>query len=146
MIKLVLHGVDRFVDKVKKMEAAKIAKLKAILKEGAIDIHHEMIVLIMQGEKTGRIYGNHQASAPGEAPATDSGELVKGLMPPIFQDNGLTVYLKATAEHSLWMEFGTHNENGSVRIAPRPFMGPANNKFFPIIKKKLEGVRWKVLQ
>jgi hypothetical protein len=34
---------------------------------------------IMTGPKTGRVYGSHQASAPGESPANETGDLAESI-------------------------------------------------------------------
>lgn len=73
---------------------------------------------ILSGPKTGRIYGNHQASAPGEAPADWTGELVA---------SGFTRYNRSklfgevvfSAPYARALEFGTE------RMEPRPYIRPA---------------------
>jgi hypothetical protein len=75
--------------------------------------------LILDTPKTGRMYGSHQASAPGEAPASETGALVSGLS-VVFRGNqySRTVVLSSNDPKSSWLEFGTG------RVAPRPFMTP----------------------
>lgn len=73
---------------------------------------------ILSGEKTGRMYGTHQASAPGEAPANEYGTLVR---------SGKTTYdikdisgkVTFSAKHALPLEYGTE------RMEPRPYLRPA---------------------
>ncbi len=45
----------------------------------ANSIRNEAVTAIMRGQKSGKVYGNHQASAPGEAPANDLGALVRNV-------------------------------------------------------------------
>ncbi len=71
---------------------------------------------ILRDPHTGEIYGNHQASAPGESPANDLGNLARGIKVVKEADFVLVV---STAEYSAALEFGTKN------IAPRPFLGPS---------------------
>lgn len=81
---------------------------------------------------SGRVYGNHQASAPGEAPAVDTGQLRSavqvaridrltwgvGIVSTPYPDGGAT-----TAETAVWLEYGTRT------IAPRPHARPALDGF-----------------
>lgn len=69
---------------------------------------------------TGRIYGKHQASAPGEPPAADSGELRRRTQADtkVRRDgDDLVGRVVANTEYAHGLEVGTE------RIAPRPFLG-----------------------
>lgn len=71
----------------------------------------------MAQEKSGRMYGSHRASAPGEAPAIDTGHLASSIQTA---PEGRAAYVVYTnAEYAARLEFG------GARIAPRPFLGPA---------------------
>jgi hypothetical protein len=74
----------------------------------------------MAQPKHGRLYQRgarvHQASAPGEAPAIDSGTLIND-MEPRFPAPTKGV-LAICAEYAAYLEFGTR------RIEPRPFAQP----------------------
>lgn len=87
----------------------------------AHDIQARAQMAIMNPPKSGRIYrrGNvtHQASAPGEAPATDTGMLAgSAYTKPLGQADYETGF---TAEYAAPLEFGTPT------IQPRPFLRPA---------------------
>ena len=71
----------------------------------------------MEGSKSGRLYGRHRASAPGEAPAIDMG-ILHGSM--FVRQVGPTAYLVGTN-----VEYAPHLEMGTVNIAMRPFLLPA---------------------
>lgn len=80
----------------------------------------EAIKLIKDTPKTGRIYGTHQASAPGEPPANLSGHLISSFRTQITQTGTVTsVSITNTAKYAGYLEFGTR------KMAPRPFMRPA---------------------
>jgi len=49
------------------------------VKKTAMEIWTKARIAIMTGPKTGQMYGSHQASAPGEAPATDTSNLVNSI-------------------------------------------------------------------
>jgi len=101
---------------------------------------------IQRGPKTGRVYthifrtingvpvpvderaGNnlspsHQASAPGEAPATDTGRLASSVT---FRATG-----KLECEVFSAVEYAPYLESGTQRIAPRPAWTPAAEKAKP---------------
>jgi phage gpG-like protein len=76
----------------------------------------------MAGEKSGRIYEvspgvAHQASAPGEAPAIDTGNLVNSIQTEMIG--------KATAMVFTNTEYAYDLEFGAAHLAPRPFLQPA---------------------
>ena len=66
----------------------------------------------------------HQASAPGDAPATDTGHLVNQIAVDAVKESGRDAYVivRSQAKYSNALEFGTRH------IEPRPFMAPALQK------------------
>jgi phage gpG-like protein len=73
-------------------------------------------------EKHGAIYLvqggiEHQASAPGEAPAIDTGNLVNSIQVEMTGPAAAVVF--TNVEYAPYLEFGT------IEIAPRPFLQPA---------------------
>lgn len=86
--------------------------------EGIGIVEQRAVHLITNPPKTGRVYKRrgvvHQASAPGEAPASDSGTLVNARRIEIDETN-VAARLIFSALHALFMERGTRN------VAPRPF-------------------------
>lgn len=117
------------------------------LTRGIAILDEEAVRLITQGPKTGQIYTTffftigeganrivvpygtrppHQASAPGEAPASDTGFLVNNRSIKV---DTLTLRASLTfhAEYALYLEFGTD------RMEPRPFARPALANSWPRI-------------
>lgn len=118
---------------------------------GATNIRNTMIDWIMRGTKTGRVYDweaaeiddtdiigfmrggggwlfpirkrakPHRASAPGEPPATDKGELVRSLTFDV-GDMQVEVGAESGAPYAEYLEFGTQY------MDERPFLGPAVGK------------------
>ena len=70
---------------------------------------------VLSGPKTGRVYGSHQASAPGQPPASDTGRLVSSIRWE-FTGSRLAIRLIAGTVYASYLEFGT-----SI-MAPRPFL------------------------
>ncbi|MBA3340615.1 MAG: hypothetical protein H0W30_01245 [Gemmatimonadaceae bacterium] len=72
----------------------------------------------------GRMYGVHRASAPGDPPAPDLGNLQRSITHEVV---GQTVRVGTTAEAAEALEFGTvtAGRGRNTVILPRPFMRPA---------------------
>jgi HK97 gp10 family phage protein len=134
--KVEIKGMKEFVKQLRGLGAKAEKEIKQALARGGVAIHREAVTSIQKGPKTGEKYGNHQASAPGEAPATDTGQLVSGIM-ITKEDNGFTVKVASRAPYTFYLEFGTKNESGGWAIKPRPFMGPAWKHNLPTIKREL---------
>lgn len=85
-------------------------------------IREEAVSLILNTPKTGRVYRRngveHTASAPGEPPASDTGELVNSLK-TVYDASKLSGTVVASAPHAPHLEYGTRN------MEPRPFLRPA---------------------
>lgn len=91
----------------------------------------------MRGSKSGRVYmrgkkpnqKSHQASAPGEAPAVDGGDLVgSGKAQMVSQTVGEVTF---SAEEAELTEFGTR------KMAPRPFLVPSLQEAEPALMQAL---------
>lgn len=85
------------------------------------DRAHERII---SGPKTGRIYVKpdgriHRASAPGESPANDYGDLAKS--GKTGSDGKFKKYVLFGTDHGSKMEFGDYASG----VAPRPYLRPA---------------------
>ena len=76
----------------------------------------------------------HRASAPGEAPASDTGNLVN--QSSVELDGALASIVRFFAKYASWLEFGTS------RMAARPFIIPAVERSRQwIIDRLTEAVR-----
>jgi HK97 gp10 family phage protein len=91
-----------------------------IIREDAFQVEAEMKVSMTQA-KHGRRYRRgtrtHQASAPGEAPAVDTGFLINSIQTTIKSE--IQVETQIGAEYSEALEYGTS------KMAARPFVEPA---------------------
>ena len=85
--------------------------------------------------KIGKRWKPHQASAPGEPPAIDSGELAQSINFQV-KDNGAVGEVGSDKKHGLYMEYGTS------KIKPRPWLKPAfensKDKITEIFTKPME--------
>lgn len=83
----------------------------------------EQARILTTGPKTGRVYlrsgRNHQASAPREAPASDTGRLVRSANYRVSSWRSMTVGEKAP--------YAVYLEEGTFKMRPRPHMIVAAN-------------------
>jgi hypothetical protein len=104
------------------------------IREAALAIQERAVKSIKFGKKTGRVYDHyfvtikgravpietrsrsHQASAPGEAPASDEGRLTDSISADFYP---MAAEIGSGANHGLYLEEGTD------KIAPRPWLKPA---------------------
>lgn len=79
----------------------------------------------MRSPKSGRVYRrggrSHQASAPGEAPAVDMGQLINSIQ--VTNVSELTSVIGTNVRHAIPLEFG------SRKMAPRPIWRPTVEKW-----------------
>lgn len=105
------------------------------VRRGAVMIMNDSTRSIAQGVHTGKTYkrGNktHKASAPGEAPATDTGTLVKSIqsLKSIYGDGWL---VGSNLDYARFLEFGTKN------MGARPWLIPALEKNRSTIYKSIQ--------
>jgi hypothetical protein len=73
---------------------------------------------------TGRVYGSHQASAPGEPPAVDKGDLRRSIGRELV---GNRWRVGTSEKRAAALEYGHVYANGRV-LAPRPYFRPSAKK------------------
>jgi len=116
---------------------------------GANDIRNTIITSMQRDKKTGLPYRRgkniHIASAPGESPAVDFGELLRSIMFDV-REMEVEVGNLAGAPYGGFLEEGTEN------MEPRPWLHPAVNEHFDdilshvgksalvVINKPFEGI------
>ena len=79
--------------------------------------------------KHGRRYGTHTASAPGEAPADDTGNLVSSI--DVLERSSLEAVIGTPVEYSRYLEEGTS------RMAARPMWDKTARDSVPTLEKLL---------
>lgn len=113
-----ISGVQKVVDTINQLETA-IRRDTVVrgLELAAIQIH-ETAVKSMRQQSQGRRYGNHVASKPGDPPNIDTGRLVNSIKWEV-DENALSAVVGTN------LEYGTHLEFGTTKMAARPWLGPA---------------------
>lgn len=84
----------------------------------------------MAGPKHGKRYGTHIASAPGESPAVDSGNLTGSI--DIVQANTLEAKIGTPVEYAPYLEEGTS------RMAARPLWARTAKESLPTLQTLLD--------
>ena len=135
-MKLALSQLDRLA---KDMELP----FQEVVKGGGQLIRGEAIKSIQTGAKSGVMYQKynprreHRASAPGQAPASDTGNLVSKII--VRQKSQDVTSVESNANYSAYLEYGTS------KMEARPFMLPAFEKSKkPIINAVLNRVKSKI--
>ena len=114
-ISIKVSGLEKALEVLRKAETELQEPIKDTLKGGAQLIRGEAIKSIQSGSKTGRTYKRynptrtHRASAPGEAPASDTGNLVSNIM---VQQKGDSIEVQSNAEYSYTMLPGPLEHSG----------------------------------
>ncbi|QDV34906.1 HK97-gp10 family putative phage morphogenesis protein [Tautonia plasticadhaerens] len=145
---LVQKAVDKQVKKALYVAAQRVAtEAKKSIQQGgksgktydmrpAVDGEEPTAWFTINGRSVGFVKRSkaHTASAPGEAPASDTGNLTNSIQVDSSvkkENNELIATVSASAKYAKMLEFGTH------KIAPRPFMFTALEKSKPFILERI---------
>lgn len=122
-------------------------RVKRETARAATAIHRHAVKSIQHGAKTGRVYERgpgrnlsklHRASAPGEAPATDTGRLVSSMVVRFDSDSAVVGSTLREPPYPFYLEFGTLN------MEARPFMRPALDAIGPKYLQALRDIHGEV--
>ncbi|NMC54973.1 MAG: hypothetical protein GYA48_15205 [Chloroflexi bacterium] len=114
------------------------AATEAIVKKTTLEIE-KISKESMEDPKSGRLYPRgkktHRASAPGEPPAVDSGNLANSIQSEVSMlSNGPRGAVFTNTEYAVGLEFGTR------KMAARPFMKPAADRMRPVYLAALKKI------
>lgn len=120
-----------------RMNKATGDRLSKVLMVSAINIQGSAQESIQTGPRTGRIYRKksgrlHQASAPGEFPASDTGQLANSIH--VAKVSRLAVRVGSVVNH------GRHLEKGTKHMAKRPWLEPSVRKELPALEKQVKAL------
>ncbi len=87
-----------------------------ITNDAADYMAEQMKKSIASGAKSGRRYGSHTSSAPGQSPANWTGKLIRSIK---VQKDKNKSFVYVTAKYAEFLEFGTS------KMRPRPFIIPS---------------------
>lgn len=109
-------------------------EIEKAIRATALNVEGDAVKSMQRGAKSGRKYRlyqpnrNHQASAPGEAPSTDTGQLVGSIRTV---DKAVASYVGSDLDYAEYLEFGT------MDMQERPWLRPAVEKNRPFFSKRL---------
>lgn len=83
----------------------------------------------MAKPKSGKLYGRHRASAPGESPAVDSSNLITSIA--VILENSLEAKIGTPVEYALFLETGTS------RMGARPLWDRVAKESLPTLDTML---------
>lgn len=142
MISIEIEGVDQVIAAFERFGEVGHRHAATAVRATAEKIRSDAVRSIQRGPKTGIVYEReggqnlsetHQASAPGEPPATDTGALVSNSS---VKQEGIQATVAFNQEYASDLEYGT------MKILPRPFLQPAvdkNTRFlFDKLKRAIE--------
>ena len=125
-IKFRVTNIKKVLSQLENLDKQLEPDFQEIVKGGAQLIRGEAIKSIQTGAKSGVMYQmynprrEHRASAPGQAPASDTGDLVSKII--VRQKSRDVTSVQSNANYSAFLEYGTS------KMQPRPFMLPAFEK------------------
>lgn len=123
-----------------KLDETKLSLNKSALRKElrsiAKDIKNRTQQLIRSSIATGEKRGKHTASAPGQAPANQTGFLASSITYSVKRDS---VIIRDNSYYSLFLEAGASKTGKSQKgiIKPRPFLSRVLEEMEPEIKERL---------
>lgn len=136
MVTITLSGGKELQAALKAMQGQISVEVGRAVVGSALELQGDIKKRIQRGPASGRVYKKsnptrtHQASSPGEAPASDSGRLANSIF---FDTQGsLTAVVGSRLVYALWLEFGTTN------MAARPYFRPAVEQMRAKFQSRLE--------
>lgn len=129
-----VRGVPKVKAKLKALSDQTTRALKKNIATAALRYETDLKKTINTGARSGIVYTrgtvSHQASAPGEPPKTDTGQLVNSIH-TVIKRQGLSAEVKSNLPYAGMLELGTS------RVAARPAWLPVAENLKPIFEKDL---------
>jgi len=116
-IRIEVEGLDALRKAFTNMDREFDVAVQDAVEDTAVAIRNKIVSAIQRGPKTGRVYQKynprrtHQASAPGQPPATDTGRLVGSIYMDI---DPARATVGSRLVYAQYLEFGTR------KMQPRP--------------------------
>lgn len=143
-IRLEMDGLEQLLSALRAAGKDATDEVAKAVTKTALDVDRNIKKRMQQSPASGRVYRRgkgrnrsrlHRASAPGQAPAMDSGDLINSIM--FRQETPLTATVSSNAIYGRRLEYGGTDSRG-VYIAPRPAWRPAVEKMTPKFRERIE--------
>jgi len=138
MLEIQYTFLDKDLQKLAKIDPVLRKEINGAIEDSAFLVETTAKKRIQRGAKTGHIYKRgkrgrikHQASAPGESPATDTGTLARSIRTT---RNRAEMY----AETGSNLVYAPMLEQGTRHILPRPWLEPSLRENLPKIEKLID--------
>lgn len=130
-----LQGLQQLLSQLQRLDQSAGQSLEEVITDLVTDTHSLAVAGIEGGPKSGRTYrrGNvtHQASAPGQYPASDTGGLAGSVRFELPQPGNMTGRVGTSVAYGPMLEFGTS------RMAARPWLMPSFERAKIGVEKEL---------
>lgn len=124
-----VKGLKRLISKLDRLGVTTENVMQEALEMSGKKVQREAKILINTSTPTGRMYGKHRASAAGQPPATDTGNLVRNINVKKERNLVKVGILDQKAIYGAYLEFGTS------KMGARPWLKPATDKSSDYIMK-----------
>ena len=135
-VTLELQGGDQLAAALRAYGAAAEKHVGDAVNATGLELRGDIVKAYQRGPASGVTYEKynprrtHTASAPGQAPATDTGRLASSV--DFKRDGPMSATVGSRVAYAAMLEFGTS------RIAPRPAWVPATEAMRPKFRQRLE--------
>ena len=133
-----LEGSEQLQRELRRLSDDLRREVGQVVLGAAVEMRADIVTSIQRGPASGRVYEKynprrtHKASAPGQAPMSDTGRLANSITFDRVGD--LTATVGSALNYAPWLEYGTS------RMAARPFFRPAVERMRPKYIGKLEDI------
>ncbi len=114
---MTVRNSERLIKKLRQLPVSMRSGIGQALAVSVVEMDSYAKSKISGGGRSGRVYGRHQASAPGEFPKSETGQLVSSLLFRVGGDK-LSAFFGTKLAYGRYLEFGTS------RMAARPWLQP----------------------
>lgn len=131
-LRVQIEGIGELRAAMRGLEAQLDEAVGDAIAETALAMERDVVMRIRSGPASGRIYKrggvSHRASAPGEAPMSDTA----ALMGSVYSDIGpMSATVGSRLAYSAYLEYGTR------RMAPRPVWTPIAEEQADLLRQRV---------
>lgn len=145
-VRATIQGDKELAENFRQLGVNAEREIQQIIDESLLAVQGDIVRSIQRGPATGKVYQKylprreHQASAPGQAPQTDTGALASSIQ---HTRRDMTGWVFSRLEYAVYLEFGTQS------MMARPYFHPAIERERPrfvdrhnrLIERAMRGVR-----